>query len=231
MFKKLVFLVVACVCVAALSGCLSGFDSENPGDEPLTIGEVRQVRKCQHAIASTGRDLFNKKLGVLERCAENVLDVQLRFENFLLSETKRDNQMERAISRCFRRMEPVTDLSTRYLDGIINTCGSNNNVDIEEIILGDNDRGDPLGFKEFFGGGEDLEYLAAGMCAQWDFFEHMALSYQMPRSNEFCELLADDLGYEEDECPEILIEAIDEIFLDPRCGNYEDAAVRMTLFR
>ena len=230
MFKKLVFLLIACVCVASLSGCL-GLETENPGDTPLTIGEVRQVRKCQHAIASTGRDLFNKKMSVLERCAENVLDVQLRFENFLISETKRDNQMQRTIDRCFRRMESVTDLSTRFVDGVINACSSNNNVDVEEIILADNDRGDPLGLKELFGPDEDIEYVAGELCGQWEFYEHMALSFQMPRSNEFCEVLADDLGLDADDCPEILITAIDEISLDPRCGNYEDAAVRMMLHR
>lgn len=184
--------------------------------EPLNANEADAVLACQETIKKSGKKFVQKKLARLEACADKVLKLKVELENELITEEQYDKRLANRVEpSCLKKFSEIKELSTRLVDDIVDKCEP-----VQDIILTDSDRGDPLGFQAFgdvycadAGEFETVEELAGFICASKEIFVDLMLSIQVPRFPELLNEL-EALGGDG-------VEALLEDFLDERCLSTE----------
>lgn len=194
------------------SGCILA--PTVPPDPPLTAEQVEAVAECQEAIKKEGAKFVKKKLNKLEKCVDDVLELQLQRENGLITQEEFDAQLAKVREKCLKGFASIQKASTKLVDSIINSCEP-----VEDLILPSDftTQYDPLQFQTlsaFLGGPplESVEQLAGFICVGKELVVDGAVGFEVPR---LCELLG-LLG------PEFVSDTgegvcLPLIPLDPRC--------------
>lgn len=204
---------LALTLAVATSGCFFGTVPIPVPAVPLDKAEQRRVVACQDMIAKQAQLLQTTTVKQLHRCAALGLDLALDEERELDTSTLLDFEERRAEARekCDASFAKVGKASTKMIDAVVAKCTS-----VEELILHDPTRGDPLGLKHLdtlSTTGSSLETmadLAAQACGMAVAAGELVASYSYLRIGD---LSWRYLGIEKEEDLRIHWQAS----LDPRC--------------
>lgn len=181
----------------------------DPPDPPLSANQVQQLLKCQHTIKQEGAEFTELKMRKLEKCADNVLELQLKLENQLITQAEFDAALVKVRKECVEGFEQITKTSTKLVDGIIAACGP-----IETVLLGEDD---PLlfqGLADIVGPGAftSVEELAGFICAIKEVTVDFSVSIQVPRLHHLLTILGPEFVQDTGD-----VEFLPVIPLDERC--------------
>ena len=172
-----------------VTACIVGFGCEfgppTPPSTPLTRREVREVLECQETIKQEGQKFTMTKLIGLEKCFDEVLNVQLPFENGLISQGRYDSQLATVRKECLSLYQNIGRASTRLVDRIIHDCG-----EVESIIL--NSDYDPLQFGPTGFNYSNVTEMAGTICGAKELAVDFAVFFEVPRMANLLDILDGD---------------------------------------
>lgn len=159
-----------------MAGCK--ISPPNPPTTPLTQAQFNKVSDCQAAIKKESLDFTEAKTKKLQRCVDNVIDLQLRLENGLMTQAQYDVALEKQRANCARAYEVINKASTNLIDGINYFCKP-----IESLILGPDD---PLQLQAFYAdalGGtvDEIEDVGSLICGIKELSVDVLLGFEAPR--------------------------------------------------
>jgi hypothetical protein len=138
-----------------------------PPAVPLQQDEREAALACQKTITQQTSRVTKKAYEQLERCSQDMLAFQLELELRLNSSTigEFSRRREEVIERCEAAFARIGRATTRMIDAIVTRCEA-----LEDVLLTDPLRGDPLGWKTnwllgSFAQAEIVEQLAGGLCS------------------------------------------------------------------
>jgi hypothetical protein len=100
---------------AGSTGC--GFPIFPPPEPPgLDKKQVKAVANCQDEINDAGRKFVSVKLEKLELCVQDVLTLQLAYENELITEEEYDKKLDKIRDKCDERFAKITKASTKFVN-------------------------------------------------------------------------------------------------------------------
>ncbi len=178
----------------------------------MTEEQVAAVADCQTAIKKEGAKFINFKLKKLEQCVDEVLELQLRLENQLISQAQFDAELAKARAKCARNYNQITKASTKLADGIIKKCGP-----VEDLVFGADD---PLQFQTLSSEGglplASLEEMVGSICGIKELLVDIAVGIEVPRMCYVLETLGPEFLIVDDD-PDF---CVPNIPLDPRCESF-----------
>jgi hypothetical protein len=153
---------------------------------PLSERQERGVLKCQKAITKLGASFVSLKLKNLEKCAVEVLDLQLDLENQHIMQAQFDAALPNIRRECQEKFGAIKAASTRLVDGIISACEP-----VQDLVLGAND---PLLFQGLVAGSgfASVEEVAGFICGVKEFAVDFAVAFEMPRLHQLLSILGSE---------------------------------------
>jgi hypothetical protein len=201
---------------ALLGGAAGCFRAPiDPPAIPLDRTEQRAVLACQQTINRGSAQLHATATRQFQKCADRLLRLRLDEERDLnsLNIAEFVARRGRSLEQCADGYGRIGDESTRMIDAILRNCGP-----VEDLILGDPARGDPLAVKSepetsgisLLFDVETVADLASFECGFAIVWAEMLISSTHARSGDLAQRY--DQIDEEEEFQQIL-----RGFLDPRC--------------
>jgi hypothetical protein len=194
-----------CLIMLAIFGCNLGPPQVSPpqeqggpraasrAPEPLTSRQIQGVLNCQQTIKWKGAEFTSFKEINLDECLDEVLEVQLPYENGQIDADHYNRQLSEIRGDCESRFKQIGAASTRLVNGIVEACGP-----VQSLILPESGY-DPLQF-----GGltrslgmvliDDATALAGRICGANELFVDAAEAVQVPRFVGLLEILDNGTG-------------------------------------
>ena len=202
-----------------VSGCYS-LPSPTPATRPITDKQAQAVLACQRAITGNAVKFSSTAKRKLASCGHRAIALRVAEDRHLNSTTIAEFQARRTalVESCNGTFEKVGQASTKLIDAIVAACQP-----VEDLILTDATRGDPLSFRAF----ADYEYelsngdvvidtvleIAGLICSTETNHTIEVLGYQIPRTSDASRTY---LGLDVDDFRAHL-----RSFLDDRCVGFE----------
>lgn len=133
-------IMVLALAASVLGGCYQ-LPTPVPPTQPLTDKEAAAVLGCQKAIARAGASFMNTATSQLAGCARSA--VALRIDEERKSE-ELPKKREALVKSCDAAFGRVGKASTKMYDAMVAAC-----TPVENLVLTDATRGDPLAFRSF----------------------------------------------------------------------------------
>ena len=160
---------------------------------PLTAGQIKGVLNCQEKIKSEGLEFTRSKEKKLNECLDEVLELQLPFENGLLDAADYNTELAEVRSDCAQRFQQIGRASTDLVNDIVAACGP-----VQSLIL-PNSGYDPLQFgalarSEHIILVADATGLAGRICGAKELFVDALVGLQVPRMVGLLKILDNGTG-------------------------------------
>lgn len=139
MFHRGSILVLA-LAAGVLAGCYQ-LQTPVPPTQPLTDKETAEVLGCQKAIARASASFMNTATSQLAGCARGAVALRIDEERKSEELPKKRETLAKSCNAAFGR---VGKASTKMFDAMMAACGP-----VEDLVLTDATRGDPLAFRSF----------------------------------------------------------------------------------
>ena len=216
MIRKISLAVLFLTASTIIFGC--DFGPPAPPTIPLTQSQVSAVMTCQHTIKQWGKNFMDVKLTNLEACLDEVLYVQILFENGLTTPETYQNGLAEARRDCLTKFRHIGRFSTTMINKIVSACAP-----VESIILPSSGY-DPLEFgalSGFTSSITNVTQLAGEICVAKELAVDLAVFFEVPRMANLLDILDDDTtgtlsGTFSTEGPDGT--ELPNIPLDPRCN-------------
>jgi len=201
--------------IVATVGCAT-LPAPPAAQVPLDAAEDRALLACQGTMTRASTKLVGTALRKLDRCAGRAIALRLEEDRRLNSQTIAEFVARRALvlERCNADFARIGAASTRMVDAVVAACAP-----VEDLLLLDDSRGDPLSFRtlsDVLGalGYANLQFagvpeLAGLLCGADLAAAREALALHLPRVSDVARSY---LGFDMDELGEHL-----HGFADPRC--------------
>jgi hypothetical protein len=221
-----------CAIMLAVFGCDLGPPQVSPPEtgnpEPqlrapsvqLTARQIQGVLECQETIKREGAEFTRSNEENLNQCLDELLELQLPFENGQINQAQYNRQLSEIRSDCAQDFKQVGLASTKLVNGIVDACGP-----VQSLIL-PNSGYDPLQFGALTRSLDivlisDATGLAGRICGAKDLFVEVSEAVQEPRLVGLLEILDNGTGQFATSGPPSrllgLTSTIPNIPLDPRC--------------
>jgi hypothetical protein len=160
---------------------------------PLTAGQITAVLNCQETIKSEGLEFTRSKEKKLNECLDEVLELQLPFENGLIDAAHYNTVLAQVRSDCAQRFQQIGRASTDLVNDIVAACGP-----VQSLIL-PNSGYDPLQFgalarSEHIILVADATGLAGRICGAKELFVDALVGLQVPRMVGLLKILDNGTG-------------------------------------
>ena len=203
------------IALLTTSGCLQ-LPAPVPATQRLTPEQDKKVMACQKAVVRGTSRFTAGAARHLTTCGMRAVALRVDEDRRLdtMTEPEIIERRGKLITSCQVLFQKVGRLSTEYIDGIVKACEP-----VEDLVLTDATRGDPLSFRallaylEPLAGNitlDDIGQVAGTMCSNQAETVMEMVNYQVPRisdaSSTFANSSVEDLNY------------YVKTFLDPRCG-------------
>jgi hypothetical protein len=174
-------------------GC--NFGPPTPPVTPLTYTQVREVESCQATIKAAGRNFVETKLNNVEECLDNVLEIQLQYENGLISQYLYNHQLALTRYQCAQSFQQVGYASTELINNIIQVCGPISSIILPgsgydplqlDALASESDNG-PEGFT-------NITQYAGNVCGIKELAVDAMIGYQVPRMANLLLILDNNTG-------------------------------------
>lgn len=139
MFHRGSILVLA-LAASALAGCYQ-LPTPVPPTQPLTDKETAAVLGCQKAIVTASAGFTKTATAQLASCARGAVALRIDEERKSEELPKRREALAKSCDAAFTR---VGKASTKMFDTMVAAC-----TPVEDLVLTDATRGDPLAFRSF----------------------------------------------------------------------------------
>jgi hypothetical protein len=186
----------------------------------LTARQIQGVLECQEAIKREGAEFTRFKEKNLNECLDEVLELQLPFENGQIDSDHYNRELSEIRGDCARQFNQIGQASTKLVNGIVDVCGP-----VQSLILPYSGY-DPLQFGALtrsLGNAlvSDATTLAGRICGAKELFVDASVAVQEPRLVGLLEILDNGTGQFATSGPPSrllgLTSTIPNIPLDARC--------------
>jgi hypothetical protein len=214
-----IWIVILGIAAAAVSGCTE-LPSPAPATRPITDKQAQTVLACQRAITTSAAKFASIAMKKFGSCGQRAIALRVAEDRHLNSTTIDEFVARRAavVASCNSTFAKVGKASTQFIDAIVAACQP-----VEDLILTDATRGDPLSFGAFASymymssNGEivlDTTLEIAGMVCNTEMNRIIELmGYQIPRTSDATRTF---IGLNVDDFRDHL-----RTFLDSRCTGFE----------
>ncbi len=160
---------------------------------PLTARQIQGVLKCQETIKREGAEFVRFKEEKLNECLDEVLELQLPFENGQIDSAHYNSELTGIRRDCGSRFEQIGAASTNLVNGIVDACGP-----VQSLIL-PNSGYDPLQFGALTRSMRivlvaDATGLAGRLCGAKELLVDALVAIQVPRLVGLLKILDNGTG-------------------------------------